>query len=368
MPQDHHSCRHRPEARDDYDVVVGWDPPLNTYFAQVAQGARVEDVESWDLILWAGGEYGEIQTVDQLKTIIAPYAQMNENDVQHLIDRGSQRNITQSPKRERNEDGMIRIPWRENKDKRETREHEAEEVVGGPDPNFWYRGHVDAEGLHNWWGENGEMATLWKEDGRWKMHFTVDEGEPVHVDLGKTRFVQRAYDRANRVLDTAQEAAREPTTEQLWNHVIQEASLREGGFASQRPNPDDDLMDLAKAIGHPRWAITAAIHDAMGATERAAYARSSGISQFPSNDELLKMVEEKHRAIGVVREDVESGQRIVESTPHTVAGEDLRDVVNLASEIEDITEQERASLDRLNRQLDRPAFDRNDSNGYGHEV
>lgn len=97
MPQDNHSCRHRPEARDGYDVVVGWDPPLNTYFAQVAQGGRVEDVESWDLILWAGGEYGEIQTVDQLKTITAPYAQLSENDVRHLIDRGPQRNITKSP-------------------------------------------------------------------------------------------------------------------------------------------------------------------------------------------------------------------------------------------------------------------------------
>ena len=68
MPQDHHSCRHRPEARDDYDVVVGWDPPLNTYFAQVAQGARVEDVESWDLILWAGGEYF-LQQCEQKKTV-----------------------------------------------------------------------------------------------------------------------------------------------------------------------------------------------------------------------------------------------------------------------------------------------------------
>jgi len=61
-------------------------------------------------------------------------------------------------------------------------------------------------------------------------------------------------------------------------------------------------MDLAKAIGHPRWAITAAIHDAMGATERAAHAKDNDV-QFPSNDELLKMAEEKHRVIGVVRED-----------------------------------------------------------------
>ena len=48
----------------------------------------------------------------------------------------------------------------------------------------------------------------------------------------------------------------------------------------------------------------------------------------------------------------------------TVGESDLRNVVNLASEIEDRSPEEQASLDRLTRQLERPAFDRAEGNGY----
>jgi hypothetical protein len=41
-----------------------------------------------------------------------------------------------------------------------------------------------------------------------------------------------------------------------------------------------------------------------------------------------------------------------------VTNEDLTNVVNLANEIEDIAPAERASLDRLETELDRQSFDR----------
>jgi hypothetical protein len=121
-----------------------------------------------------------------------------------------------------------------------------ERVTGGPDPTLWYRGHGDAEGHHQWWGENAQ-ATMWKEDGRWLMHFTLDEGEAIHVDLGKTRFVQRAYDRANRVLDTAQSAEDVRNVVNLANEVEDRTAGEQASLARFQQSLDQSLG------GGPGW-------------------------------------------------------------------------------------------------------------------
>jgi hypothetical protein len=111
-----HVCRHRLEARGNYDVVVGWDPPLSTYFAQVAEGARVGEVDSFDLKVWAGTDYGEIKT-EQLKAVITPFAEMSQDVASHLAERKVERPVEKSildqlrGRIDRNEDGMIWIPW-----------------------------------------------------------------------------------------------------------------------------------------------------------------------------------------------------------------------------------------------------------------
>lgn len=58
-------------------VVVGWDNPLSTFFAQVWDERAVEfgnpDDEP-EPLLWAGCRHGEIRTVEHLGRVLSPYA------------------------------------------------------------------------------------------------------------------------------------------------------------------------------------------------------------------------------------------------------------------------------------------------------
>lgn len=116
-----------------------------------------------------------------------------------------------------------------------------------------------------------------------------------------------------------------------------------------RPGEGDRTPTLGNHRRHPRCDGSHRAGRPCQRRERSCF--------LPKQRRAAQKVEEKHRNIGVVRGDVESGQRIVGSTPHTVADEDLRNVVNLASEIEDIAPAERASLDRLETELDPPSFE-----------
>ena len=58
--------RHEIRARDQaLSAVVGWDNPLQTFFAQVARPERADDEDDDDpMLLWVGTEPGEVTTVE----------------------------------------------------------------------------------------------------------------------------------------------------------------------------------------------------------------------------------------------------------------------------------------------------------------
>ncbi len=57
--------------------VVGWDPPLGTFFAQVRThpGAGIPPRE----VLWVGTDIAELGTLEALMQTLAPYATLPED-------------------------------------------------------------------------------------------------------------------------------------------------------------------------------------------------------------------------------------------------------------------------------------------------
>lgn len=55
-------------------VIVGWDNPMATFFAQVLPADDVIDDE--DLVLWLGTRPGEITRPEDLVEPLAPYAHL----------------------------------------------------------------------------------------------------------------------------------------------------------------------------------------------------------------------------------------------------------------------------------------------------
>lgn len=65
--------------RPSVTVVVGWDRPLHTFFAQVwnvPAGARHH--EEGELLLWAGTSWDEVHSVDDLAELLADAAELPE--------------------------------------------------------------------------------------------------------------------------------------------------------------------------------------------------------------------------------------------------------------------------------------------------
>ena len=62
-------------AADDprYDVIVGWDDPLETYFATVFD-PTVEEDDDVACVLWAGAALRAMPTVDALQDCLQAYA------------------------------------------------------------------------------------------------------------------------------------------------------------------------------------------------------------------------------------------------------------------------------------------------------
>jgi hypothetical protein len=76
--------QHRFRIGGGREMLVGWDPHLGTFFAQVypvdERGDRIEfkensvgDEDEDATLLWVGTTLNEIRTVDQLKIRMAPY-------------------------------------------------------------------------------------------------------------------------------------------------------------------------------------------------------------------------------------------------------------------------------------------------------
>ncbi|OJX78564.1 hypothetical protein [Magnetospirillum sp. 64-120] len=69
--------RYSLEPRDIADrhleIVIGWDPPLHTYFVQVLDPTCDEEDSGFE-ILWCGVTPGEIPSADEAILLIAPWA------------------------------------------------------------------------------------------------------------------------------------------------------------------------------------------------------------------------------------------------------------------------------------------------------
>ncbi len=66
------SRRTIPSHKPGLAVIVGWDNPMSTYFAQVTPTS--EDVDDEDLVLWIGTRPEEIGRLDDLVAPLAPFA------------------------------------------------------------------------------------------------------------------------------------------------------------------------------------------------------------------------------------------------------------------------------------------------------
>ncbi len=88
------SRRSIPAHAPDLTVVVGWDNPLSTFFAQVERNQDDDDPRD-PILLWIGSELGEIAQAEQLAGSLAPYAELTSELVEQLradraadVDRG----------------------------------------------------------------------------------------------------------------------------------------------------------------------------------------------------------------------------------------------------------------------------------------
>lgn len=65
--------RHELPAADGLEVVVGWDPPLSTFFAQVWDRRLEEDDPAAEL-LWIGCAPREINDIQKVMDAVKPWA------------------------------------------------------------------------------------------------------------------------------------------------------------------------------------------------------------------------------------------------------------------------------------------------------
>ena len=77
------SRRSIPAHAPDLTVVVGWDNPLSTFFAQVERNQDDDDPRD-PILLWIGGELGEVVQAEQLAGPLAPYAELTSKLVEQL--------------------------------------------------------------------------------------------------------------------------------------------------------------------------------------------------------------------------------------------------------------------------------------------
>ena len=69
--------RHDVPARaPDLTVVVGWDGPLQTFFAQVDR--QIPGTEESKTVLWIGTRQREIADAAQLAAPLAPFAELTD--------------------------------------------------------------------------------------------------------------------------------------------------------------------------------------------------------------------------------------------------------------------------------------------------
>lgn len=81
-----YSLRPRPERTDLFEVALGWDPGLGSYFVMVF--GTPDETSEPDIRLWRGTSPREIGTPAELIAIAADYAEIPEDFARQLeIDR-----------------------------------------------------------------------------------------------------------------------------------------------------------------------------------------------------------------------------------------------------------------------------------------
>ena len=72
------------KAKDsNHEVVVGWDPPQNSFFAHVIDVSKDEDDEARD-VLWIGCRYKECHRVEEIISKIRPYVDLTSKEYGEL--------------------------------------------------------------------------------------------------------------------------------------------------------------------------------------------------------------------------------------------------------------------------------------------
>lgn len=75
--------RHSIPARSlGYSVVVGWDPPLMTFFAQVEEENPADEDDA--VVLWLGGQDREYTRPEDMIEPLAPYAELTPDMIEAL--------------------------------------------------------------------------------------------------------------------------------------------------------------------------------------------------------------------------------------------------------------------------------------------
>jgi hypothetical protein len=61
----------------NHEIILGWDPALNTYFLHVIDKTKNEDDKNRD-VLWIGCTQNEITDIDDLAKKAFPYLRFSE--------------------------------------------------------------------------------------------------------------------------------------------------------------------------------------------------------------------------------------------------------------------------------------------------
>lgn len=69
--------RHEIPARNPtHKVIVGWDHPLLTFFAQVIDRAKEDAGDDDKMVLWLGTSLRELYEVEHLARVVGRYAEL----------------------------------------------------------------------------------------------------------------------------------------------------------------------------------------------------------------------------------------------------------------------------------------------------
>ena len=74
-----------PGLNPNHCVTIGWDPPLQTYFAIVLDPTKDDETDGYT-VLWLGADrFGEIDRVHDLADKLKPLAEIDQDVLRQLI-------------------------------------------------------------------------------------------------------------------------------------------------------------------------------------------------------------------------------------------------------------------------------------------